>query len=109
MCETEKATQVGLLIYEMKGQKEELAHLTGKMERVRLAWRTFARDQDRWVVDASDAAKVFLRYPEEKERGLGDYLLAQGELAKLMAEISAADQAVRQTRAKLAAVGITGL
>lgn len=109
MCEAEKATQVGMLAFELKGQTQELAHLTVKLERVRLAWRVFASNPERWTIDPADAMKVLLRYPEEKERGLGDYLLSQGELARLMAEISAVDQAVKQTRAKLASVGIIGL
>jgi hypothetical protein len=109
MSDAEKATQIGQWVLELKAQERELAHLDQKIERVRLAYRTFAYEWQRWRVNASDASHLFLQHPSAEERDLETHLLSQAALAKLVAERAAAAALVSGTQARLASVGITGL
>ena len=110
MSDEEKMAQIGEAAVTLERQKHELAHLTAKIEKVRLAYRTFASDRPRWRVDAAgDGGKVFLAHPAPEERELAAYLLDQSELAALIVEHRTAEDVRGQTKAKLASFGITSV
>lgn len=107
MSGDEKAAQIGEAMLTLEQQKRDLAHLGAKIEKVRLAYRTFGSERERWQVDASNSARVFLARPSSEERDLAAYLLGQSDLAALIMEHKAAEDALRQTKATLAGFGIT--
>jgi hypothetical protein len=109
MSGEEKSAQIGEAMLLLEQQKIELAHLVAKAEKVKLAYRKFASEGVRWRVDGLNREKVFLEHPSPEERDLAPYLLAQPELASLIIEKQKAEEAVKQTKSKLAGFGITSL
>jgi len=92
-----------------EAQRRDLAHLQLKGARIVDACRAFASKQNRRSVDPYSPDKVFLSRPKSSERGSPQYLLSQADLARYVREIAAAQQALTQTTAQLATLGITGL
>jgi len=105
MSNEEKSSQIGDAVLLLQRQRQELAHVEEKVERVKRAYCMFASESQRWVTD--HAGGVSLAHPFAEERGLGQYLLSQSQLAALIAERRAAAEAVERTRAKLNGFGIT--
>jgi hypothetical protein len=109
MSGSEKSEQIGEAMQLLEQQKRDLAHLVEKVEKVRLAYRTFASEVNRWKIDPSHPEKVFLLNPVSGERDLASFLFAQSDLAALITERYNAEEALRQTKAKLTGFGITSV
>jgi hypothetical protein len=109
MSGNEKSEQIGDAMQLLEQQKQELAHLVAKTDKVKLAYRKFASESVRWRVDRVNRDRVILEHPSTEERDLASHLLAQPELAKLVVEKEEAEEALRQTKAKLAGFGITSV
>lgn len=106
MSDNEKAAQIGEAMLLLEAQKRELAHLTEKMDRVKKAYRAFASNSERWRVDQSRPGQIFLAHPSADERDLPAYLLCQSDLAALIAEHQAAEEALKATKSRLAGFGV---
>jgi hypothetical protein len=107
MSGEEKSAQIGEAVLLLEQQKRELAHIEEKVNKVKLAYSKFAANSDRWGVDSASPHKVFLKHPQTDERVLPSSLLNEVELAALVIERKNAEEAVGQTKAKLASFGIT--
>jgi hypothetical protein len=106
MSDNEKAAQIGHAVLLLEARKRDLAHLEAKIDRVRLAYRTFASERERWSVDPANPARVYLRHPAQEERDLAASLLSEPDLAALIAEHKLAVEALAHARATLAGFGI---
>jgi hypothetical protein len=107
MSSDEKVAQIGESMLLLEQQKQDLAHITEKIEKVKSAYRTFAVDSTRWHVDGASPEKIHLIRPKSEERELPKYLLSQSELAALVLEYRGAEDALARTKAKLTGFGIT--
>jgi len=105
MSDEEKAAQIGKAVLLLEEQKRTQAHLTAKADKVCAAYRRFAAERERWRVNGD---VVTLSHPQPDERELPLYLLSQADLAALVGEMQEVGEAIRQTKARLAAFGVTG-
>jgi GTP-binding protein EngB required for normal cell division len=100
MSGNEKSEQIGDAMQLLEQQKQEVAHLAEKIDKVAKAYKTIGSESSRLSVSPTDPEKVFL---------VGSHLLNQSQLAALIGEYQRAKAALAQTKIKLTGFGITSV